>query len=157
MTKEEYLTLEYPVVIKKFYDEDEEQDIFSAEIKEMPGLKVYGDSYQEVYDELLEAKEIWVDARLAEGRDIPLPFKENHSYSGRLTVRIGKDLHRRVADYAEDDGMSLNQSIISLLEKGLSATAIGSQGGYLKETNRELDKISETLYELSIKNFKTKR
>lgn len=46
--------------------------------------------------------------------DIPLPSSDN-SYSGKLLVRMPKSLHRRLAETAEREGVSLNQYIVSLL------------------------------------------
>jgi len=47
-------------------------------------------------------------------KSYPLPSSDN-SYSGKLLVRMPKSLHRRLAETAEREGVSLNQYIVSLL------------------------------------------
>ena len=44
--KEYYLGLNYPMLIEKIYDEGEL--LFTASIKELPGLIVYGESLEEI-------------------------------------------------------------------------------------------------------------
>ena len=51
------------VVIKKFYDVDDGWT-YSAEIEIFPGLIVYEDTVQDVYDELMLAKIDWLNALL---------------------------------------------------------------------------------------------
>ena len=51
-----------PVIIKEFYDDGEL--LYSAEIEMFPGLIVYEDTVQDVYDELMLAKIDWLNALL---------------------------------------------------------------------------------------------
>ena len=51
------------VVIKKFYDIDDGW-LYSAEIEMFPGLRVYENTVQEAYDELMLAKIDWLDVLL---------------------------------------------------------------------------------------------
>ena len=36
-------------------------------------------------------------------------------YSGRVTLRLSSSMHRRLAEEAEDDGVSLNQHLVNVL------------------------------------------
>lgn len=47
------------------------------------------------------------------GIEIPEPAKNNlfSEYSGKITLRIPKTLHREIAEYANQDGISLNYII----------------------------------------------
>ena len=51
-----------PVIIKELYDDGEL--FYSAEIEMFPGLIVYEDTVQDVYDELMLAKIDWLNALL---------------------------------------------------------------------------------------------
>ena len=51
-----------PVIIKELYDDGEL--LYSAEIEMFPGLIVYEDTVQDVYDELMLAKIDWLNALL---------------------------------------------------------------------------------------------
>lgn len=72
--KNYYKNLKYPIVIKEF--DDEGTHVFSAEIKELPNLIVYGDSLEEVYKEIKLAKEDWITANIEWGREIPEPLPD---------------------------------------------------------------------------------
>ena len=69
--KEYYLGLNYQILIDKIYDEG--KFLFTASIKELPGLIVYGKSSEEVYDEIELAKADWIEANLEWGREIKEP------------------------------------------------------------------------------------
>lgn len=70
-----YLNLNYPIVIEKHQDANEIS--FSASIKELPGLIVYGDSVEEVCTDIESAKADWLEANLAWGRTIKEPLKND--------------------------------------------------------------------------------
>lgn len=43
---------------------------------------------------------------------------EDDTYSGKLLLRMPKSLHRRLAEEADRENVSLNQYIVSLLSRG---------------------------------------
>ena len=50
------------------------------------------------------------------GNEIPLPEEMNQkSYSGKLVLRIPKELHRKLSENAENNNVSLNSYINMLL------------------------------------------
>lgn len=123
--KEYYLGLNYPILIEKIYDEDE--SLFTASIKELPGLIVYGESLEEVYDEIELAKVDWIEANLEWGREIKEPLENSlEEYSGKVTLRLPKTLHRDVKERSEIEGVSLNQTLVQLINDGLFKRAQNS-------------------------------
>lgn len=50
-----------------------------------------------------------------QGKTPPNPSETPEDYSGRVTLRVPKNLHRRLALAAEDEAISLNQYLVSLL------------------------------------------
>jgi len=119
--KEYYNNLQYPIVIKEFIDEGEK--IFSAEIIELPGLKVYGDSAEEVLEEINEAKEAWIEFNLSLDRKINEP-NVAIEYSGRVTLRIPKSMHKELKSRADYESVSLNSYINYIINEGLRKTDI---------------------------------
>ena len=116
--KEYYLGLNYPILIEKIYDEGEL--LFTASIKELPGLVVYGESLEEIYDEIELAKVDWIEANLEWGREIKEPLTNSlEEYSGKVTLRLPKTLHRDVKERSDIEGVSLNQTIVQLINDGL--------------------------------------
>ncbi|MFN6462737.1 MAG: type II toxin-antitoxin system HicB family antitoxin [Nostoc sp. DedVER02] len=108
---EYYLNLQYPVTL---YPEPEGG--YVAQIKDLPGCLTQGETLEETVANLNEARELWIETAYEFGDDIPLPTS-NHSYSGKILLRMPKSLHRRLAETSEQEGVSLNQYIVSLLSR----------------------------------------
>ncbi|MBD2501847.1 type II toxin-antitoxin system HicB family antitoxin [Anabaena azotica] len=106
---EYYLNLQYPIT---FYPDPEGG--YVAQIKELPGCLTQGETLEETMTNINEARELWMETAYEAGDDIPLPSSDD-SYSGKLLVRMPKSLHRRLAETAEREGVSLNQYILFLL------------------------------------------
>lgn len=72
-----------------------------------------------------EARQLWIEtAYESDKREIPLPMVEQE-YSGKFVLRIPKSLHRRLAEAAQADGVSLNQYTRAALSKPLSKVHSG--------------------------------
>lgn len=116
--KEYYLGLNYPILINKIYEDGEW--LFTASIKELPGLIVYGETLEEVYEEIELAKADWIEANLEWDREIKEPLGNSlEEYSGKITLRIAKTLHRNLKERSEIEGISLNQTIVQLINDGI--------------------------------------
>jgi predicted RNase H-like HicB family nuclease len=99
----------------------ESDGTFRAEIMEFPGCLATGDTAAEALASLENVAESWLEATIARGQHVPEPI-EGGSFSGKLVVRLGRDLHRRAAHLAAHEGVSLNQFIV-----GSVAERVGSQ------------------------------
>lgn len=109
---EEYLKLDYKASVYK----DEDGD-FVVEIVDLPGCVTHGATIAEAFENLEEAKKVWMESRLAAGLEIPRP-KNRAEYSGRVLLRMPRSLHRALSNQAQQEGVSLNQHIVSLLSTG---------------------------------------
>lgn len=89
---------------------------FFAEIIEFPGCIATGNSAAEALSSLEGVAESWIAAAIDNGQRIPEPI-ETESFSGKLVVRMGSDLHRRTAHLAARNGVSINQFIVSALSE----------------------------------------
>ena len=144
--KEYYLGLNYPILIEEIYDEGEL--LFTASIKELPGLIVYGESLEEVYDEIQLAKADWIEANLEWGRKIKEPLENSlEEYSGRITLRLPKTLHRDVKERSEIEGVSLNQTMVQLINDGLFKQTQNSSEQLARKFEIMTQKISRTIEE----------
>jgi len=84
-----------------------------------PGLfhgGIHGDDEAEVYRQLCEAAEEWVEILEGDGKALP-PATAGKTYSGKFVVRISADLHQRAALKALARGESLNQLVADALMK----------------------------------------
>jgi predicted RNase H-like HicB family nuclease len=98
----------------------EEGGGYSAEILEFPGCFAEGETADEAMQALDRAAEAWIQAALDQGQEIPSPFR-NQGYGGKIALRLPKSLHRQATEFAERDGTSLNQFLVSAIAARVGA------------------------------------
>ncbi len=113
----------------------DEEGGFSAEILEFPGCFAEGDTADEAMQALDRAADAWIQAALDQGQAIPLPFR-NQGYGGKIALRLPRSLHRQATEFAERDGTSLNQFLVSAI-----AARVGAEEFY----NRLVTELSKKL------------
>lgn len=91
---------------------------YSATISEFPGLVAEGETAEDALKNLDEAAASWVEVSLAHGRAIREPVSFN-GYSGKISLRIPRTLHRQVAELADLDGASVNQMLTQAIAEFL--------------------------------------
>lgn len=106
MQVEEYMKLPYTRMIQEMNDESGRY--FYGRIMELDGCQSSGDTLEELYKNLNEALEGYIETKLENKLEIPLPATQE-DYSGKFVVRLPKSLHMRLAVEAEREGVSLNQ------------------------------------------------
>lgn len=118
---EEYLALDYPVEVTR------DEHGFFVRVPDLPGCESSGDTLEEAFDSIGEAKELWIRAALETRDSLPLPRGEN-DYSGKFVVRVGSSVHRDLARIAAAEGISLNALVSSVLarETGRAAPTPGA-------------------------------
>lgn len=89
--------------------------MFEARVRELPDVAEYADSYQEAYELAVDAVETTMKLLVERGRSMPQPLEPADDWSGRVTLRLPKSLHRALAEAAKDEGCSLNQHIVNVL------------------------------------------
>lgn len=99
------------------------EDCFEARVSELPDLVEYADSHEEAYNLAIDAIETTAVIMSQKGKSMPLPNRRVDNYSGRVTLRLPKSLHRHLAIRAECEDVSLNTLITSAL------CAFSSSGG----------------------------
>ena len=80
-------------------------------IGRLPGVclgGVHGDDEIEVYREICEVLDEWLDTCEKDGEPLPPPTA-GRSYSGKFNLRVGEDLHEQLAIESMKIGESLNQ------------------------------------------------
>lgn len=90
----------------------EDHVFWVAESKILNGCSAQGDTAQEAYSALESAEQDWLETAKELGWDIPdIPVRELKVYSGKVALRISPMVHKAAAEYAEEQGISLNQYI----------------------------------------------
>ena len=109
MTVKEYMDLPYTRVIRKV--SNEEGTYYFGTILELDGCMSDGATIEELYENLNEAMEGYIQVKLENGFDVPLP-ESSDGYSGKFNLRLPKSLHQSLAIRAKEQGVSLNQYIL---------------------------------------------
>ena len=106
---------------------------------DLPGCITQVDTIQEIPAMSEDARVGWIETAYELGQVIPLPsFAE--TYSGKFNVRLLRSLHRTLAESAEEDGLSLNQYVATLLARGDTQARLE---GRLEELAARIDALSE--------------
>lgn len=107
----EYLKLDYPFNAVAVADPDSDYVIYFPDLR---GCMTQVESIAEVGQAAGEIKELWLETEYERGANIPFPSVPTE-YSGKFYLRLPKSLHRKLAEQAELEGISLNQYVVSLL------------------------------------------
>ena len=102
----EYMKLPYNYIINHINDES--GSYYYARVLEFDGCQSTGETFEEAFINLKDAMEGWIETKLEEWYEIPLPIGEDN-FSGKFVVRIPKSLHYKLTIEAEQEGVSLNQ------------------------------------------------
>jgi predicted HicB family RNase H-like nuclease len=89
--------------------------LFEARVKELPDVAEYGETWQEAYELAVDTIETAALAFAEQGRPFPPAQRPANDFSGRVTLRVPRSLHRALADAAEAEGVSLNAHLIGIL------------------------------------------
>lgn len=140
-----YYEMEYPIVLKEVTDQN--GTYWIAEHPDLPGCKTHGATKEEALLNLEDAKKGWVYAKICDNETIPEPnsCKDIEECSGRILVRLPKELHYKLLKKAKADETSLNQEILFLISHALGEIENNQQ------ILRELNDIKDLLLEEKLK------
>jgi predicted HicB family RNase H-like nuclease len=91
-----------------------EDDEFVATCLELPSLSWLAGSQHEALTGLQEVVVDVVRDLTQQGEEVPEPLSER-PYSGKFNLRVGEQLHRRLAMQAAEEHLSLNQYVVRRL------------------------------------------
>jgi antitoxin HicB len=111
--------LDYPLTMRPLPPED--GGGWLVEFPDLPGCIADGGTPEEALREAADALRSYVETLRELGRPVPPPSRLAATYSGRWVVRVPRSLHRRLAERARAEGVSLNQLTVALLAEGLGA------------------------------------
>jgi predicted HicB family RNase H-like nuclease len=122
---------EYTISIRRGHFEGE--DCFEARVQELPDVAEYADSYEEAYQLALDTIQTTADVFAEQGKRMPAPIMPTEDYSGRVTLRLPKSLHRALALKSEYEGVSLNHLLVSVLSafRGFDAALEEDRDGWM--------------------------
>jgi predicted HicB family RNase H-like nuclease len=104
---------DYGVEVRRIMDDG--AFVYEGRVKELPDVRTYGDSQAEAYSAALEVIAITKNAFADKGKAFPEPHPVEDEFSGRITLRMSKSLHRKIHDLAKNEEVSLNHWIIEAI------------------------------------------
>ena len=97
----------------KWSDED---NGFIASIPGVQALSAFGNTNEKALSELKIAAEAYFESLKKAGKTIP-PEHKVISFSGQIRLRMSKSLHAALSNGAEEEGVSLNTYMVTLLSE----------------------------------------
>ena len=104
---------DYSISVRR--GEFEGEICFEARIKELPDIAEYADSFEEAYALAIDSIETTMEIFTEKGRTFPEPNISADDFSGRVTLRLPKSLHRSLSTMSDSEGVSLNQYLCNVL------------------------------------------
>jgi predicted RNase H-like HicB family nuclease len=102
---------------------DHETGTFTAFIQEFPGCVTQGNTREQALQRLERTAQAWLESALDQGHQIPAPAAEEQ-YGGKVALRIPRSLHRRAAEAAEREGVSLNHFIATAVAERVGVATL---------------------------------
>lgn len=94
----------------------EDDGVFIARVSEFPSLAAHGKTQEKALREIRGVVEFVLEDHEAGKEPIPEPFGKRQ-FSGKLNLRMSKELHRRLALESTTQGVSLNSLINTKLAR----------------------------------------
>jgi antitoxin HicB len=107
---------DYPVRLQRL--PEDEGGGWLAEVPDLPGCMSDGDTPEQAVANVQGAILSWIEAAEELGRPVPVP-RADERFSGRWVIRMPRSLHRRLAERASHEGVSLNTLATTLLAEAV--------------------------------------
>lgn len=124
----------YPFSVKvvDYGDSDIEYEVVFNDLPDVIGV---GDTIEEAIEDAQYNLDAYIKYCNENGFILPQPskIKPLAEYSGKITVRLPKHLHRDLTEFAERDGMSINSLAIDAFRYYLNAESITNVESFAKE------------------------
>jgi antitoxin HicB len=109
----------YPFIIKPLSSEN--GGGYFIEFPDLLGCISDGETIQEAIDNGFDAVDAWIKTAKSLKRKIPKPNSAIPSgeYSGKYVQRLPKSLHEELSKKAHNEGVSINQLVLTYIAKGV--------------------------------------
>jgi len=114
----------YSISVKKVHVDGD--TFYQGCVRELPDVEIFERSAAETYEAVTEVISTLYEVHVEQGRPFPAPIEEEMTYSGRVTLRLRKSLHRRADLIAQSEGVSLNSYLSSVIEAAVTSEASSS-------------------------------
>ena len=98
--------------------------MLSPKFRSWRGCIAHGEGPQEAWNNVRDVQRAWIEERIESGLLIPEPEPEVDLPSGKFVQRIPRTLHKRLAELAKKEEVSLNQLVTSILSEALGTKSV---------------------------------
>lgn len=145
---EDYLKLNYKIDL--YYENNEEDNYWVASCPELNGCKSHGGTEIEALDNLKSAKRNWFYSMLESDVAIPLPGEDSvyKDFSGKLLLRMPKELHFNVNLAAKKENISINQKLVNIIHVAIVESKHQSELSIVNKKINDMDEKVTLLFNL---------
>lgn len=104
----------YKKILFPYINKDESVS-WVVEFPDLPGCSAVGATEEEALLQAKDASELWLEEYYEQHNSYPVPRETRNEYSGKFMVRLPKSLHKSLVLEAEEEGVSLNSMVNTLL------------------------------------------
>ncbi len=130
---ENYLSLKYP-----FNVIPDPEGGYVVVFPDLPGCMTQVETAEEILSMAEEIRTLWLETEYERGADIPLP-SYSEEYSGKFNLRLPRSLHRKLAESARTEDVSLNQYVVMLLSRGDAQAQLERHLQVIHQTVQQID------------------
>jgi predicted HicB family RNase H-like nuclease len=117
----------YAISVRKVTVEDE--DLWRATVRELPDVAEFSKTRETAIELALDTIASLKEDALAAAQPFPEPIEDEEEFSGRVTLRLPKSVHRAVVFQAEEEGVSLNSYVATCLTCSVSQRLRAAHAG----------------------------
>jgi len=143
----------YSIVVRRV--EIDGASMYEARVREFPDLTEFADSVEEAHALACDAIETTASIYAEKGRPMPAAIDVAPEFSGRVTLRLPKSLHRALSDAAEEEDVSLNQHLVNVLSYFTGFAHAERAAGYHWKPVRGTDRGASQLRVVSERTLRT--
>jgi len=129
----------YTIIIRK--EEFDGEILYVGRVAEFPNISSFEDTFEEARNLVIDAIQTLKKIADKTSADFPIPYPTlSDDYSGRVTLRLPKSLHAKVARIAEQEDISINQFLITAV-----ASHVGEIDGISKVVSEAVNRIGDAV------------
>jgi len=135
----------YSIIVRKLHVDGE--DLWRATVRELPDVAEFAATREEAVALARDAIEDLQETAAEDGTPFPEPVDEGDDYSGRVTLRMSKSMHRDVAERAEREEVSLNAYIVECIALRFgSLQAVQTSTAWVRSTHEPAPALAYDKY-----------
>ena len=106
-------------------------EVYEARVAELPDIRTYGETHSEAYSGAIEVIKTAQQVFAAKGRKFPEIELIEDEFSGRVTLRMSKSLHRKSHERATYEGISLNLWLVEAIASRADGKTVSTESVFV--------------------------